>query len=331
MADVALSHLFRVCSGDYHALADLDAGTTPLVSCGEENNGVVGHFSILPERRYRRAITVAYNGTRPLTSRFHPYEFGAKDDVAVLVPKRPMRDATLLFVAAALNRESWRYSYGRKCYKAKLKGVTVRLLVDDAGWVDEEAIAGLFPRQIRSYLPAKATITSEPLPAIGWQRLRVTDLFDVERGDFHSIAALDEGNHVTISRVSTDNGMVGFFSPPEGAAVYDRGRITVSTVGGHAFVQLRNFIATDNVLICAPKIPLRISTLFFLAFALNRQRWRYPYGRQCYIAKFSQITVEVPVNSDGSINEDLIAIMFQRSAYWKMISEFMQAPTIERL
>ena len=88
--------IFKVKSGDFHATKELDEGSTPLISCGDSDNGCVGYFDIPRNRIYKRAITVAYNG-QPLTVKFHPYEFGAKDDVAVLIPHKlycPFRSET---------------------------------------------------------------------------------------------------------------------------------------------------------------------------------------------------------------------------------------------
>src|SRR3990167_8251652 len=117
-----VAELFAVNSGDFHALSELDAGDVPLISCGDLNNGLVGYFDIPEKKRYDHAITVAYNGS-PLTTKFHPYPFGAKDDVAVLTPLKPMGECAVMYVAALLNRMTWRYSYGRKCFKEKLGSV----------------------------------------------------------------------------------------------------------------------------------------------------------------------------------------------------------------
>jgi hypothetical protein len=136
--------LFQVQSGDFHAVADLDAGDVPLISCGDFNNGLVDYYDIPPDRQYRNAVTVAYNGSWPLTTKFHPYAFGAKDDVAVLVPRNPMKQSVLMYVAALLNRIIWRYSYGRKCFREKLEGVILDMPVDAHGQVDATVPDQLF-------------------------------------------------------------------------------------------------------------------------------------------------------------------------------------------
>jgi hypothetical protein len=132
--------LFEVNSGDFHAISELDPGEVPLISCGDLNNGLVGYYDIPAEKQYAHAITVAYNGSWPLTTKFHPYSFGAKDDVAVLVPREPMADCVMLYVAALLNRMVWRYSYGRKCFKEKLQSVELRLPVSKKGDTTVDAL-----------------------------------------------------------------------------------------------------------------------------------------------------------------------------------------------
>ena len=93
---VRMDKLFNVKSGDYHSTVDeLDDGDTPLVSCGDVNHGFIGRFDIPPEKQYRDTITVAYNG-QPLTAKFRPYEFGAKDDIGVLIPHQPLGELVLV-------------------------------------------------------------------------------------------------------------------------------------------------------------------------------------------------------------------------------------------
>jgi type I restriction enzyme M protein len=137
--------LFKVKSGDFHALKELDSGTIPLVSCGDGNNGVIGYFDVPEAQTYKRSLTVAYNGSWPLLTKFHPYRFATKDDVAVLIPRSQMRETSLLFVAAQLSRETWRYSYGRKCFRKKLEDVELAIPVSNDGQLNEPEIARLLP------------------------------------------------------------------------------------------------------------------------------------------------------------------------------------------
>ncbi len=135
-----LSDLFALTAGSFHAKAELEPGKVPLVSCGWENNGVIGYYDIPAGDTNERALTVAFNGA-PLTTHFHPYRFGAKDDVAVLTPLQPMPDAILIYVAALLNSKTWRYSYGRKCYREKMARVDLSLPVKGRKAEPDAAVA----------------------------------------------------------------------------------------------------------------------------------------------------------------------------------------------
>ena len=124
---VPLSQLFDIRSGDFHTKGNLEPGDITLISCGETNNGLVGRYDIPLGKTFESCLTVSYNGSWPLLTKYHPYRFGAKDDVGILLPREPMQEATLLYVAAILSREKWRYSYGRKCFKAKVPNVRIHV------------------------------------------------------------------------------------------------------------------------------------------------------------------------------------------------------------
>jgi hypothetical protein len=146
--DVLLTDMFEIQTGDYHVAGEPPEGNIPLVSCAENNNGITkprSEFIYIdpPEENiYENCLTVAYNGTRPLATRFHPYKFATKDDVAVLKPKEnaealkqdeQLSSASLIYIANAIEQHKWRYSYSRKCYKDKMLNVEVKLPIDEDG------------------------------------------------------------------------------------------------------------------------------------------------------------------------------------------------------
>jgi len=321
-----LEELFNVVSGDFHAVKELSEGNIPLVSCGDINNGVIGYYDISEHNIYSHCLTCAYNG-QPLTTKYHPYDFGAKDDVAVLIPHNSMRETTLLYIAGLLNNMRWRYSYGRKCFKAKMKRLSINvpvLIIDDFQKLDEDYIAHLFMQELKDYMPSKSSIQPQiPLNNINWNKFSITEILYLKRGDFHSLSALYLGDYPTVSRATTNNGVVGYFDKPDDATIYKRGLITVSTVGGDSFVQLKEFIATDNVVVCKPKFVLRPTSLVFITFMINQQKWRYSYGRQCYINKLAQLEFYLPTLSDGGLDEDTMESFVKQSPYWGYIENML--------
>jgi hypothetical protein len=59
-----------------------------------------------------------------------------------------MSDAAMLYIASMLNRMIWRYSYGRKCFKAKLNDVRVFVPVLAGGAIDEAYLASALKNAI---------------------------------------------------------------------------------------------------------------------------------------------------------------------------------------
>lgn len=138
-----LGSLFDLKSGDYHNASELPRGNIPLVSCGDTNNGVMSFVDLPQGNIYKNCLTIAYNGSWPMTAKYHPYSFGAKDDVAVCIPKRSMEISTLIFIQFVLTSETWRFSYGRKCFRQKLSNIKINLPADEQGELDEELMKSI--------------------------------------------------------------------------------------------------------------------------------------------------------------------------------------------
>jgi hypothetical protein len=134
----ALGDIYDLMPGDYHNASILKTGKTPLVSCGDLDNGIIGFVTAPESRIYQCRLTVALNG-QPLTTKYHPYRFAAKDDIAVCIPRSPLQLTTEMFIQATINRERWRYSYYRKCYVDKLRRLCFQL-PSSSGAIDEGAM-----------------------------------------------------------------------------------------------------------------------------------------------------------------------------------------------
>lgn len=137
-----LESIYEMQAGDYHSATELDAGDTPLVSCGDFENGIMAFVDVPADRVYDHRLTIAFNDMNTMTAKYHPYKFAAKDDVAVCTPRQPLRRSTEVFIQVMLQRERWRYSFYRKCFMAKLRRQSVSLPAK-RNEIDEDTIAAL--------------------------------------------------------------------------------------------------------------------------------------------------------------------------------------------
>ena len=106
------------------------------------------------------------------------------------------------------------------------------------------------------------------------------------------------------------------------------GTITVSTVTGDAFAQPVPFIATDNVVMCTPKVAYNGFTPASLTFAaqmLNMVKWRYSYGRQCYQSRFSKTEFTLPVTGNGHLDFEYMEAMVGQAPYWPLVADSFQS------
>ena len=137
-ANIPLLDMFDIKRGYYHVSANLDNGAIPLISCKTVDSGIEGYFKI-DECINENCITIASDGSWPMTSFYQPFKFGCKDNVIICKTKQNLSLKTLLFITAQLNSQIWRFSYGRKCYLNKVDKIVVSLPVKN-GKVDEKRV-----------------------------------------------------------------------------------------------------------------------------------------------------------------------------------------------
>lgn len=303
-----LSELFTIKYGQHEInnKENLDRGNNIVISSQSLDNGCYGFFET--SNKYTPpVITVPRTGSIGYAF-VQLYKCNIDDNVLVLKPINEYSKEYLYYICVVIRALKWRYSYGRLITPKRLGAVEVVEPNKFKTDVKYESI-------LSKHYPNSSITGNKKIKISDKKEFNITDIFVVQRGHFHSIEELETGNLPTISRVSTDNGLVGFYKKPVKAKIFNEPFITISTVTGDAFVQVTKFIATDNVLILKPKNKLKIETLFFIQALLNNTRWRYSYGRQPYKRIFEKTTILLP-NKGNEIDEDKIKQLFDDQVYW---------------
>jgi len=306
-----LGKSFTVVYGDksYTNKSYLDNGATLLIASQGVDNGGYGFFDIR-ERFNSPIITVPRTGSiRYAFVQLNPCT--VTDDCMVLTPKQKISIEYLFYIAAVVRRSKWRFNYGRKITPKRLNEICAQSPEEFKTSFYYESLYKKFYPQKNENGYIKNLHKSEI------REFQITKIFSLVRGHFHAIDRLEKGSYPTISRVSEDNGLVGFYEKPKKAKIFPAGIITVSTVTGDAFLQYTPFIATDNVVMCIPIKPLRITTLIYIQVLLNKVKWRYSYGRQCYKDNFQKTVISLPVNSSNDVDENYIEAIVTQQPYWK--------------
>ncbi|WOC14321.1 restriction endonuclease subunit S [Gordonia sp. MP11Mi] len=118
--------LFEVMKGRRVRKADRNPGGTRFIGASEKNNGITDMCDLEP-RFQVHCLTVPYNGNSVGVAFYQDKPFFASDDVTVLRPRDEVSKWSLLFVAAVIRFERYRYTYGYKWGKARMTESVLRL------------------------------------------------------------------------------------------------------------------------------------------------------------------------------------------------------------
>ncbi len=141
------------------------------------------------------------------------------------------------------------------------------------------------------------------------------------KGPYHIHGGLDIGSIPLISTSAQNNGVAGYFDVPGSLTFKDA--ITVTSDGAPltAFYHPYVFTAKDNVIIFEPGSDLKYSTIFYIVTEINRIKWRFSYGRKCYLNKIDKVKIFIPVKGDGSIDQDYIEDIVNTLPGWHLAKQ----------
>jgi hypothetical protein len=148
-----LAELFDIHKGRRLTRSEMKEGDTPFISAIDSNNGLRQRIDGEPDHP-GGVITVNYNGNGVAEAFYQPEPFSASDDVNVLYPKVAMDKYVALFICTIIRKEKYRFSYGRKWTRDRMKGSTVRLPVNSDGSPDF-----VLMREIIGSLPYSANLS----------------------------------------------------------------------------------------------------------------------------------------------------------------------------
>ena len=202
--------------------------------------------------------------------------------------------------------EITKYSYGR-IINSKYFDTRIKLPSDSKGQPDWQFMEDYIKEMYNKF--EKRTITKiktkpEPLDILAWKQFKISDLFDISlsKGDLKLNSCI-LGNIPLISSGETNNGCVGFIdSEGDGKAViFKPNKITVDMFC-NAFYQNTPFFSVSHgrVNILTPKFLMNKYVGLFIATLINKEKFRFTYGRAVYSNVISELTIALPVNSQGN-------------------------------
>lgn len=156
-----------------------------------------------------------------------------------------------------------------------------------------------------------------------WQWFKVGDIFSVElsKGDIKYNLCLT-GNVPLVSAGETNNGIVGYIdNNGDGIAkTFDGNKITIDMFC-NAYYQNNTFFSVSHgrVNILTPLFDMNKYHAMFIVALINKEKYRFSYGRAVYSTETGNIKIKLPVTKDGKPDWEFMENFIKSLPYSRMI------------
>lgn len=286
-----------------------DADAINFVARTAENNGVVARVKRIPGKEPQPAgILTCAGGGSVLSTFVQDKPFYSGRDLYLLIPKKEMSLEEKLFYCHAIKMNAYRYSYGRQANRT-LKNINLPPLPD---WLKKYKI---------DYNPINTKIKHKELPFDTklWKSFKLSDLFEISGTKTTKLDELEtygSGEYPYVTTQATNNGVAGFYN-----YFTEKGNVLVidSAVAGFCSYQAFNFSASDHVEKLTPKFELNSYIGAYLATVINKERYRYSYGRKFNQTKIRNTVIKLPVDKNGNPDWDYMEKYIKSLPYSDLI------------
>lgn len=301
-----LESLFDISYGHSLELNRLQITTPeagiPFISRKMGDNGVSAYVKYIPGILPNKAgeLTCALSGNGVLTTHIQERPYYTSFHVACLRPKTELTKQQLLFYCLCIQRNRYRFSYGRQANRT-LRTLRVPAISQIPSWVTA-AVPDMFSGNER---PVNSVRIDLP-PLENWKTFTLESLFELKKGKRITKAKLNSGAVPFITAIDSNNGLREYFSGP---AIFDANTITVNYNGNgvaEAFYQPDPYWACDDVNVLYPKFPLTESRAMFINTIIRKEKYRFNYGRKWHLERMRDSSIKLPANKKGQPDWDLI-------------------------
>lgn len=313
---------------------DWKSGHVPFVTRTENNNGVDCYVprEELQETELGNAIVI---GDTTATISYQKNEFGTGDHI-VVIRSNWLNEYTGQFIVTLLQRERFRYSYGRAYLIKAIKSTELLLPVTESGEPDW----GWIERYIKSLHHKVITTKNNPtsstkLEPEQWKEFYLHRILKASMGNgIDAVLTTSESpKYNYVSRDSNGNGVVGFVDEIEREEPFPAGSMSLALGGsflGSCFIQKKPFYTAQNVAVLQEKVPLSDHTKLFIATLIrNECKIKYQaFGRELNAHFRKDFTIKLPVkrNADGIVFDETHE--FSDDGYipdWEWMDNYMKS------
>ncbi len=302
---VKINELFDVQYGANLELVSLeecqkgDNNSINFISRTEKNNGISAFVQRDEKINCNKANTLSVAGGGSVLSTFYQAEeYYSGRDIYILIPKYDFSPEEMLFYAYCIRRNKYRYNYGRQANKT-LKDILIpeRMPVD---WED------ITINKLNRLVITPIKENQLDLNLAHWKAFKLIDIFRLEKCRCSSATdLLGEGEDVYyIGAKKSHNGVMS--KVVNEMSLISKGNCIVFIGDGQGSVGFTNYQPVDFIgsttLTCGYNENLNPYVGLFLVTVLDKERYRYNYGRKYGKDQLSQAKIELPSTPEGNPN-----------------------------
>lgn len=307
-----LGRLFYIKKGKRLTSEEQTIGDTPYIGAIDSNNGVANYIG--QEAIHKgNTISLSYNGSVG-EAFYQEVPFWATDDVNVLYFKEEngitFNRYIALFICTILQKEKYRYSYGRKWVLDNMVDTLIKLPATDVGNPDWK-----FIENYMKSLKHKPLTTKNPagnVVALGiskWEEFTVNDIFKIYNGKGITKEEIEcnYGEFIAVQSGEDNNGIIGKIDKKYCInmeyTMTENPCLTVARSGSAGFIsyQPHGCVVGDSakIMVLREEDNGNHYVYLFLKTILMANKFKYTYGRKVTEAKYLQEKIMLPIVSEG--------------------------------
>lgn len=304
-----LNELFDYQTGNLPALELTEDGDVPLVYGTTRNNGIIKLVKVDQDTKIFNPplITVSYLGTAFVQTIPFTTSVVDKSNITVLVPKVKMSLDELYYYSFQINKiAKFGFNYGRRMNQRQLNKM---VLLPYRGKV--------LDIKIKEMLPKKVNKIGIPT-TVEFKEFSINNFFSIIKGNGQYRESYDKGNTPLISATTFNNGIIDYVDTE---AIFPKNTITVERIKGTAFVQMKEYVTVpDDISVLIPKKEMSVEELFYFAYLIRRESWRFSYGRKLSPTRLKTFNFMLPVDKKGEIDVNLIRSICNNCYGWNTVN-----------
>lgn len=315
-----INKIFDIYTGGDLILGDVEEGEIPIASNSAENNNIACYTSPIEGRTlfdHKKTISIADRGKFWAFVQSKDFYLGTRAKGLVYKDSLNLSINHLIFLATIINKESFKFSYGRNCCD-NLPYITIKLPnkknSDGSDFIDSDKLyhpKGFVPDWdfIENYIcslhhkPISTKNKKERIYDLKnkqWAEFPFTNLFSVIGTTTTPKETLEEygfGDFPYVTTSASNNGTDGRYNfyTEEGNVI-----IIESACLGFATYQKEKFSASDHAEKCVPKFALNEKIAQFLITIINYECYKYSYGRKCNHDRIKEKILKLPIKKDSN-------------------------------